>query len=138
MSRNLLFGIVLTVVLTTYSLPAASQAIAESVMLHAGSATAATKAGSGLSSALKQSSKQLAGRVPQPVSRPPQSKASRILLPKNQIVRTVSGSMPQSGAMIVSIQGAAVESCPAKCNSNGLAKPESQKYKSVVTLSSPK
>lgn len=139
MNRSFLLGIILTLVLVSaLSLPAFSQALAESVMLHAGSATATTKAGSALRSTLNRSSKQLAGHVPQQVSRQPQSKASRTLVPKNQSVPTETGSMPQRGTMIVSIQGAAAEPCPAKCKANGSATPESQKYKSVVTLSSPK
>ena len=149
--RVFLLGISLTMGLTTFSLPAASQAIAESVMLGAGSSTATAKAGSALSSALNQSSKQLAGRVQQQVSRPSQTKAT-----KNQTARTETHSMSQPGTMIVSIQGGepncsltneqtatrqgktVAQASPKKCSANASVKPESQKYNAVVTLSSPK
>lgn len=154
----LLLGIALIVDLTTFSVPASSQAIAESVMLGAGSSTATVKAGSALGSALNQSSKQLAGRVQQQVSRPAQTKkqTGRNLVLKNQTARTETRSVAQPGAMIVSIQGAqssclptkeetttgqakvAAEVSPTKCSSNASVRPESQKYNSVVTLSSPK
>ena len=147
----LLLGIALIVDLTTFSLPASSQAIAESVMLGAGSSTATVKAGSALNSALNQSSKQLAGRVQQQVSRPSQTKAT-----KNQTARTETHSMSQPGTMIVSIQGgepncsltteqtatrqgkAVAQASPKKCSANASVKPESQKYNALVTLSSPK
>src|SRR5215471_13060057 len=134
--RVFLLGITLTLVFTTFSLPASSQAVAESVMLGAGSSTATAKAGSALSSALNQSGKQLAGRVQQ-VSGPSQTKTQtgRNLIPKDQTARADTRSMPQPGAMIVSIQGAkpncsltnaqtatrqgkAVEAYPTKCSSN--------------------
>src|SRR5262249_50107590 len=108
MHRRILLGIALTLGFAT-SLPASSQATAESVMLGAGSSTAAVKAGSALNSALNQSSKQLAGRVQQQMLRPPQTKASqrgKNLLPKNQTARTETRSMPQPGELIVSMQGA--------------------------------
>jgi hypothetical protein len=145
-----LLGISLTMGLTTCSLPASSQAISESVMLGAGSSTVTAKAGSALSSALNQSSKQLAGHVQQQISRPSQTKAA-----KNQTVRTETRSLSQPGTMIVSIQGAepncsltkeqaakpqgkaSAEVYPKKCSSNASPKPESQKYNAVVTLSSP-
>ena len=67
MNKTVLSGSVLTLSLTTFSLPSRSQAIAESVMLGAGSLTAAVKAGSALNSALNQSGSQLAGRIQQQV-----------------------------------------------------------------------
>ena len=157
--RRVLLGVALILVFTTFSLPAFSQAIAESVMLGAGSSTSAVKAGSALGSALNQSSKQLAGRVQQQLSRPSQTKTSqagRNLSPKNQTARPDLRSMPQSGSLVVSIRGAepncpltkqetataqgkaAAEAYPKKCNSNASVRPESQKYNSVVTLPSPK
>jgi len=147
-------GIILTLVLiSSLSLPAFAQAIAESVMLSAGSATGTVKAGSALSSAFNQSSKQLAGRVEQHVLRPPQIKTQtgRNLIPKDKTARAET----RTGAMIVSIQGAepicsltkeqtatpqgkGADAYPTRCSSNVSVKPESRKYSSVVTLSRPK
>ena len=45
MDRKVLLGITLSLAFTTFSLPASSQAVAESVLLGAGSSTAAVKAG---------------------------------------------------------------------------------------------
>src|SRR5215471_1044484 len=108
MSRRVLLGIALILIFTTFSLPASSQAIAESVMLGAGSSTTAVKAGSALGSALNRSSKQLAGRVQEPVSKPSQTKTvqtGKNAFPKTQTARTESRSLSQPGAMIVSVQG---------------------------------
>jgi hypothetical protein len=151
MGKSVLVAIILTLALSILTLPAFSQAIAESVMLGAGASTAAGKAGSALSSALNRSSKQLAGRVQQQVSQPSQGsmpESGRELLPKSQGgSNTVAHSTPQSGALTLSIQGAKpnCESASKQgkagtnCISpNASAKPESQKYKSVVTLSFPK
>lgn len=159
MDRKVLLAITLTLAFTTSSLPASSQAIAESVLLGAGSSTATVKAGSALNSALNQSSKQLTGGIRQQLSQPPQTstqQSGKNLLPKSQTEGTAIPSTPQSGALIVSIQGAkpncpltkektstregnAVEPPLTNCISqNTSVKPESQKYKSVVTLSFPK
>ncbi len=157
MGRKVLLGITLTLVFTTFSLPASSQAVAESVLLGAGSSTAGVKAGSALNSSLNQSSKQLAGRIQQQVSQPRQTntpQSAKNLFPKSQTAGIAVRRAPQPGAMIVSIQGAepncsltneqtstrqgkaAADEPPTNCISpNTSVKPGSQKYKSVVTLS---
>jgi hypothetical protein len=163
MNKTVLFGSVLTLSLTTFSLPARSQAIAESVMLGAGSSTATVKAGSALNSALNQSGSQLAGRIQQQVlqpqrTQPPRTRTSRSgknLLPKNQTPTTKAPSVPRAGALIVSVQGGE-SSFPRTTASAGRGKPTSQmsatnsmadktsteggskEYKRVVTVSFPK
>jgi hypothetical protein len=160
MDRRALLGMTLTLAFSTFPLPASSQAIAESVLLGTGSSTAAVKAGSALNSALNQSGKQLAGRVPQQVSQPPQTntrQSGKTLLPKSQTGGTAIRSTPQPDALIFFIQGAesncpltnektsthqgkaAAEPPSTNCISqNTSVKPGSQKYKSMVTLSVPK
>lgn len=158
MSRRLLrLGIAITMGSATLSLPAFSQAIAESVTLGASTSSAAAKGGTALSSVLNQTSNRIAGRVQQQVSRQPETKTAktqRILTPRNQTARAESRSLSQPGAMIVSIQGAepncsVTKQAPApqdkaaagrstKCDSNASVRPEAQKYNSVVTISSPK
>jgi hypothetical protein len=69
MSKMILLIVSLILAFMTFSFPAFSQAIAESVLLGAGSSTATVTAGSALNSGLNQSGKQLAGRVQQQVSR---------------------------------------------------------------------
>ena len=159
MDRRVLLGITLTLACTTFSLPASSQAVAESALLGAGTSTAAVKAGSALNSALNQSSKQFAGRVQQQVLQPPQTKkpqSGKNLLPTAQNNGTADRRAPQRGEMTVSIQGAE-PNCAVRdeqtsavqdtgtaraprtnCLSpNASRKPGSQKYKSVVTITFP-
>lgn len=157
MGRTVLFGITLILVSNTFSLPAFSQAIAESVTLGAATSIAGTKAGSALGSALNRSSKQIAGHLQQQLSQPkpistPQS--ARALLPKSQSHGISTLSQPQSGALVVSIQRAepncrqeqslpherkaGMATPPTNCISpDTSSKPESQKYKSAVTVSFP-
>lgn len=151
MGKKAILGVTLILAVCVLSLPAFAQAIAESVTLGAATSTAAGKAGSALGSALNRSSAGLAGRIQQPAVQHPQtgtSHSGRELLPKTQAGSTTP-SVAQSGASTISIQGASncsnqQVSTPGtnvrrSCNnSNGSAKPESQKYKSVVTLSFPK
>jgi hypothetical protein len=160
MNRRVLLGMTLTLAFTTLSLPASSQAIAESVLLGTGSSTATVKAGSDLNSALNQSSKQLTGRVQQHVSQPPLSNVpqnGRNLLPKTSTGSTTSPTTAQPGPFVVSIQRAepncravngqtsiargqaAAQAPTTNCVTQNISpKPESQKYKSVITLASPK
>jgi hypothetical protein len=160
MDRGVLLGMTLTLAFNAFPLPASSQAIAESVLLGAGSSTAGVKAGSALNSALNQSSKRLAGGIRQQLSQPPQAnmrQSRKNLLPKSQSGGTAIGNMPQPGAVIASIQGAesncpltnektsthqgkaAAEPPSTNCISqNTSVKSGSQKYKSMVTLSLPK
>jgi hypothetical protein len=160
MDRKVLLEITLTLAFTTFSLPAFSQAVAESVLLGAGSSTAAVQAGSALNSSLNQNSKQLAGRIQQQVPQPRQTNTpqrGKNLLPKSQTDSRAVRSAQKPGALIVSIQGAepncpltneqtsrqqgkvASDEPPTNCISpNASVKPGSQKYKSAVTLSFPK
>jgi hypothetical protein len=153
-----LSGISLTLASTTFSLPAFSQAMAESVLLGAGSSTATVSAGSALNSSLNRSSKHLAGRVQQQVSRPPQAKTPpsvKHLLPNARNSGTADRRAPQSGDLTVSIKGAELNcavtneqtsagqgtgtgQAPTNClsrNTSGKSGPT--KYKSVVTVTFP-
>ena len=160
MNKRLLLGMTLTLGLSTFSLPAFSQAIAESALLGAGSSSSTVKAGSALNSALNQSSKQLTGRVQQHVSQPQLSNVpqnGRNLLPKTSTGGTTSPSTAQPRPFVVSIQRAepncrvvngqtsiargqaAAQAPPTNCVTQNISpKPESEKYKSVITLASPK
>ena len=156
MDRKVLLGITLTLAFTAFSLPASPQAIAESVLLGAGSSAAAVKAGSALNSSLTQKNKQLAGRIQEQVSHPRQTdtpQSRKKLLPKSQTGSIAVRSAPKPGALIVSIQGAGQPNCPltndgtsarqgiakkprANCaTQNTSVSPKSEKYNSVVTLS---
>ena len=159
MNRRVLLGIALVLSFTTFSLPASSQAIAESVMLGAGSSTAAVKAGSALNSALNQSSRQLAGRVQQQVTRPRQNNrppSGKNLRPNAKNNGSADRRASQPDEFIVSIQGAepncAVtneQTSAGQGTGNARAprtnclsqktsgKPESTKYKSVLTVTFP-
>jgi hypothetical protein len=159
MDRRVLLGITLTLACTTFSLPASSQAVAESALLGAGTSTAAVKAGSALNSGLNQSSKQLAGRIQQQVLRLQQTKtpqSGKNLRPNAQNSGTADRRAPQPGEFIVSIQGAepncavtddqtsagqgtgTAQAPPTNCLSpNTSDKPESTKYKSVVIVTFP-
>jgi hypothetical protein len=140
MNRRVLLGIALTLGFTTTPLPASSQAIAESVMLGAGSSTAAVKAGSALNSALNQGGRRFTGGVQQQVLRPSQtsqrktSVARKSFLPKNQNAPRNRPSVPQPGTLIISVQGAEPTNRKGDTTSN---QPRSQKYKSAITLSFP-
>src|SRR4051812_37433940 len=163
MDKKVLLGIAVTLSFTTFSLPASSQAIAESVMLGAGSTTAGVKAGFALNSALNQGGGRLAGEVQQQVLRPSQtsqrktSLGRKSLLPRNQNTPRNRPSVPQPGTLIVSVQGAETNSAvrdkpistgrgetPVASSPTNLkgdttsTEPGSQKYKSAITLSFPK
>jgi hypothetical protein len=162
MNKKVFLGIALTLPFTTFSLPASSQAIAESVILGSGSSTAAVKAGSALNSALKQGGGRLAGEVQQQLLRPSQtsqpktSLGRKSLLPRNQNAPRNRPSVPRPGTFIVSVQGAETSSAvtdkpiptgrgetpvasPTNLKGDTTSiKPGSQKYKSAITLSFPK
>src|SRR5437868_14619417 len=142
MDKKVLLGIAVTLSFTTFSLPVSSQAIAESVMLGAGSSTAAVKAGSALNSALNQGGGRLAGEVQQQVVRPSQTSQRKTLrrkslLPRNQNAPRNRPSAPRPGTLIVSVQGAETNSAVTdKPISTGRGEtpatstePGSQKYK---------
>jgi hypothetical protein len=153
---KVLVGLVVTLAFTTLSLPASSQAIAESALLGGGSSTATAKAGSALNSALNKTSKEIAGRIPKQLPQPVQrtnSGSAKNLLPKSGTGGSATPSTAQPSGLIVSIQRAE-PTCPAISEKTSTrqgnagaepapknclpVKPESQKYKSVVTLSAPK
>jgi hypothetical protein len=164
MTRMILLRISLILAFITFSSPAFSQAMAESVLLGAGSSTGTVSAGSALNSSLNRSSKQLAGRVQQQVLRPQRTQPPRIrtqsgktFLPKNQTPTTKTPSIPQAGALIVSVQGAesssprTIEPASAGRGKTTLQQPAtnsmadktstevgSQQYKPVVTVEFPK
>jgi len=151
------FAMILALATAVFPVSASCQAAAESVLLGAGSSTAAVKAGSGLNSALNRSSKRLAERIQQEVSTPP-AKTPRggQQAPKKSAAGATVYDRPQQGTMIVSIVGAH-PNCPASnqatsttagkaaaapteenCMNQNTSKPETARYKSVVTLSFPK
>jgi hypothetical protein len=157
MSKMILLRISVILAFVTFSFPAFSQAMAESVLLGAGSSTATVTAGSALNSSLNRSSKQLTGRLqevprPQQTKRPPSAKD----LSSNAKNGVHAGPRPpQPGELTVSIKGAkpncsftneqtsagqgtgtgqAPTNCPSP-NTSGKSGPT--KYKSVVTVSFP-
>jgi hypothetical protein len=157
MNRRILGGLTLTLVLTLVRIPSFAQAVAESVLLGAGSTTATVKAGSALNSALNQGSKQLAGRVqrqmlqPVPPEKKPHSRGGKVS------TGPVKGTAtPAQGAVISSVQGAVTTCAPASqkasaagsksaakssqtnCSGQPASQPVPQEYKSVITLSFPK
>jgi hypothetical protein len=158
MNRQMLLVMIFALALTFLDASAFAQAAAESALLNAHSAAVTVKAGSTLGSALNQSTKQLAGHVPQPTSQAAPSQAgsrpSSAIPVKGTAVR--SGIAAQ-GPMIASIESssnscvatsqpastsgskAAGESAQSNCGGgDSAAHAASQKSKSVITLSFPK
>jgi hypothetical protein len=162
MKTRILVGMTLTLALVVLQASAFGQAAAESVLLNSGSAAATAKAGSALGSALNRGSKQLAGRVPQPVAQPAPGKTSPgTTRPAStsplQGTAVREGTTPAQGPVISSIQGAVpsraaanqrastpgskTDAGSAQTKSSGqdsARKPAPQKYKSEITLSFPK
>jgi hypothetical protein len=158
MSKMILLRISLILAFITFSFPAFSQAMAESVLLGAGSSTATVTAGSALNSSLNRSSKQLTGRL-QEVPRSPQTKrppSAKDSSPNAKNGVHAGRRPPQPGELTVSIKGAkpncavtdeqtsagqgtgTVRAPRTNCLSpNASRKPGSQKYKSVVTVTFP-
>ena len=148
--ETVVFAIALTLMWLVLSVSAFSQALSESVMLGASSSSAAGKAGSALGSALNRSSGQLAGRIQQQVPPSPQtniSQSGRQLILKNQSGGTMAQTSAQSGALTLSIEGAQPVCTNEKASSkqeksrtncttpHAPASTESNRYKSVITLS---
>ncbi len=167
--RVLLFlGMAMTLVLTAFPAAAFAQAAAESVLTHAGSATAAVKAGSAMNSALNRSSKQLAGRVQEQMSKSrPGATPRNGQKPEIKAPLSASAVGADSARQItVSIQGGEItcapapanppanlktetpqekpntEAKPTNCGSQHPARPQGlqakDKYKPVITVSFPK
>lgn len=153
--NRVLRGLTITLLFTLVRIPSFAQAVAESVLLGAGSSTATVKAGSALNSALNRGSKQLAGRVQrqmlQPVSPGQKSHSGGVTISRRPVNAT---AVPTHGTVISSIQGG-VTSCalasqtasaagsttepsPTNCSGQPASEPAPQKYKSVITLSFPK
>jgi hypothetical protein len=157
MSKMILLRISLILAFITFSFPAFSQAMAESVLLGAGSSSATVTAGSALNSSVNRSSKQLTGRL-QEVPRPPQTKrppSAKVLSPNAKNGGHASRRPPESGELTVSIKGAkpnhsfkneqtsagqgtGTGQAPTNSlspNTSGKSRPT--KYKSVVTVTFP-
>ena len=153
--NRVLWGLTLTMLLTLVCIPTFAQAVAESVLLGAGSSTATVKAGSALNSALNRGSKQLAGRVQRQMLQPAipaqKSHSGAVTISRYPVKAT---AVPTNGMVISSIQGG-VTSCalasqrasaagsitepsPTNCSGQPASEPAPQKYKSVITLSFPK
>ena len=153
--NRVLWGLTLTMLLTVVCIPSVAQAVAESVLLGAGSSTATVKAGSALNSALNRGSKQLAGRVQRqmlhPASPGQKSHLGAVMISRYPVKATAA---PTHGTVISSIQGG-VPSCalasrtasaagsttatsPTNCGAHPASEAAPQKYKSVITLSFPK
>jgi len=164
MNRRILLGMTFTLALAVLHASAFGQAAAESVLLNSGAASATVKAGSALSSATNQASKQLAGRVQQQVSHPALGKTSPggsqpVSTSPVKGTAVPSGTTPAQGPVIASIQGGGASTVPSCAPANqtppasgsktaagsaqtncqdSAIKPAPQKYKSVITLSFPK
>ena len=161
MSRLVLLGTTVTLVLAMPPTSAFCQAAAESVLLNGASASSTVKAGSALNSALSGAGKRLGARIPQ-VSQPSPGEVHHQLLPQahpqtqTMGMKNSAGSVSQPGPMIVSVQRAhaacapaavnspptgnpgKTESAPANCQSGPLKPAPQDKYKSTITLSPPK
>jgi hypothetical protein len=157
MNRRILWGLSLTLALSLVRIPTFAQAVAESVLLGAGSSTATVKAGSALNSALNQGSKQLAGSVQRQVLRPV-APGKKLYLGAGKVSTSTvkSTTTPAQGAVIASIQGAVISCAPTSptvstagsnsatklsqknCSGQPASVPAPQKYNSVITLSFPK
>jgi hypothetical protein len=152
MKRFVLSIMVLSLALAFSRTPAFAQAAAESVLLNANSAATTAKAGSALGSALNRVNRQLGGQV-QEVTHPEVGMTSQRAPQSAQTNRALV--TPATGNLITSINGAASPSCvssvppstsdktsalpaPTNCTSNSSREPETQRYKSVVTVSFPK
>lgn len=149
MSRVVLLGTVVTLVLAMLPSSAFCQAAAESVLLNGASSSSAVKASSTLNSVLNGASKRLAGRIPQM----PQARPSEVR-PQARMIETknAAGSISQPGGMIASVQGAVAscapstvssrstgdkantESAPANCQRVSVTPAPQGKYKSVIIL----
>ena len=154
--NRVLRGPTLTLVLTLVCIPTFAQAVAESVLLGAGSSTATVKAGSALNSALNRGSKQIAGRVQRHTVQTVPSKMPHSAVGKISTGMLKSTATPAHGAVIASIQGAVISCAPARqtasaagsktatepsqtnCSGQPASETAPQKYKSVITLSFPK
>ncbi len=157
MNRQMLLVMIFALALIFSEATAFAQAAAESALLNAHSATVTVKAGSTLGSALNQSTKELAGRVPQPTSQPAPSQAGGRPATAVESTAVRDGIVPAQGPMIASIEGSpnscattsqpastsgsktAGESAQNNCGAgDSAAHSASQKPKSVITLSFPK
>jgi hypothetical protein len=153
--NRVLRGLTITLLFTLVRIPSFAQAVAESVLLGAGSSTATVKAGSALNSAMNRGSKQLAGRVQrqmlQPANPAQKSHLGAVTISRYPVKATAA---PTHGTVISSIQGG-VTSCalasqtasaagsttepsPTNCSGQPASEAAPQKYKSVITLSFPK
>jgi hypothetical protein len=153
--NRVLRGLTITLLFTLVRIPSFAQAVAESVLLGAGSSTATVKAGSALNSALNRGSKQLAGRVQRQMLQPaPPGQKSHLGAVTISRRPVKAAAVPTHGTVISSIQGG-VTSCalagqrtpaagttsepsPTNCSGQPASEPAPQKYKSVITLSFPK
>jgi len=158
MKRFVLSVMLLSLALAFSRTSAQAQAAAESALLNAHSAATTAKAGSALGSVLNHVNQQLGGEVQQ-VTHPalgatsPREPRSGQTPIKDTMVRP--GTTPAPGNLITSINGAEATNCvpttppsstsdktpvvpaPADCIKSSTSKPETQKYKSVVTVSFP-
>jgi len=151
--NRVLRGLTITLLFTLVRIPSFAQAVAESVLLGAGSSTATVKAGSALNSALNRGSKQLAGRVQRQMLQPaPPGQKSHLGAVTISRHPVKASAMPTHSTIISSIQGGAIncasqtasaagsttEPLPTNCSGQTASEPAPQKYKSVITLSFPK
>jgi hypothetical protein len=166
MKTRILLGTVLGLSLVLLQASAFAQAAAESVMVGAASAGTTVKAGSALGSALNRVTRQLGttveetvqpttGRVlrvgAQPASRiPARGTAAATGSAEGPMIASIQGTTPVAAPTCASASQAAPTpgnkpasgSTPAACgaqNSSGTPAPQKspQKYRSVITLSSP-
>src|SRR6266849_6487240 len=164
MQRRVLLGMTMTLALAALPVTASAQAAAESALTNAHSASSTVGAASALNRALKQSGKQLAGRIQEQTSKSRQG-GVRLNEQKPELQSQASGGRVRAdsvpGNVVTSIQGDDVNCVPGKletqtpagadvesrqtdCRSKdpspktGLQNKSKNNYKSVITLSFPK
>jgi hypothetical protein len=153
--NRVLRGLTITLLFTLVRIPSFAQAVAESVLLGAGSSAATVKAGSALNSALNRGSGQLTGRVQRPMLQPaPPGQKSHLgavtisrrpvkatAAPTHStVISSIQGGVPSCAlaGQTASAAGSTAEPPPTSCGAQPASEAAPQKYKSVITLSFPK
>lgn len=149
MNRTILTLLLIALALSVAPTRALAQAAAETVLLNANSAATTVKAGSALSSALNQATRQLAGQVSHSAPVATEKLQPRSAMPAE--TSASSSTTPASGPLVTSIAGASRTSCPLttpppstdkksvapSATPSCVVNPPTQKYKSQLTVSFP-
>jgi hypothetical protein len=111
MSRRILFGAALAVVLAVFPTVARAQAAAESALTNSTTGAAAAKSGSALGNALNQANQKMADQVGKATQAPPSQQVSpgpkMVEIPGGRSSR--NAAPPSDQPLMVSIQGAGTE-----------------------------